>query len=185
LTSSTKALRPVSISRAFLGRRDRKLAHLGLEVGEQGAVRPAIERRTLGDVAAVVDDVRIDPLRRQHALGLAILGLGDCLVENRIHALQPAHIGLRIREVVDPVDVDQESGPLALGAVHLIEDVTIVAEGEEAAAALHHILEQIVAELVLGRERRPVERERRLASVVTSRLRLASAASSVNSPQRP
>jgi hypothetical protein len=55
------------------------------------------------------------------------------------------------------VNVDQESGPLALGAVHLIEDVTIVAEGEEAAAALHHILEQIVAELILGRELGAVE----------------------------
>jgi hypothetical protein len=55
------------------------------------------------------------------------------------------------------VDVDQERRALALRAVHLIEDIAVLAIREDAAAAIDHVLEQVVAQLVLGRERRPVE----------------------------
>ena len=87
-----------------------------------------------------------------------------------------------MRLIVDPVDVDEEGGKVALRAVHLVERVAIVAVGPEPLPPLDHLLEEREGEPGVGaqprgREARPhllergdirliVGQRRRVAEVV-------------------
>jgi hypothetical protein len=70
-----------------------------------------VERRAADDVAAVGDDIGIDPAGGSTPLRLARLGFGDRLVEKVAMPCRRRHIGLGVGEVVDLVDVDQERRP--------------------------------------------------------------------------
>ena len=84
----------------------------------------------------------------------------------------PRDIGFGVGDAVDPVDVDQERRPVALGAVHLVEDVAIVAIGEERFRRGHRDTGTVVAELVVGRERGAVEALLQLGGEAAAKLAL-------------
>ena len=141
----------------LVGLRDRCRVHLLLQILEQGGILARAEGGAGDDVARVADDVRIDPFGRQHAHRLPLFGLDEQLVHHVVDALEAADISLGGGEVGHAMDIDEEGRQLRLRPIHLVEDVAVLAEGEGAFAAHHHILKQVVGKLVGGREAGAVE----------------------------
>ena len=132
-----------------------QLFDLGLEVRPQVVVRAAVERRAADEVAAVVDDIWVDPARGEHAQRRACPGFRDCLIEVPRDGADPGDIGLRIADAVHLVDVDQESGAVALRAVHLIEHEPVFPIRPQRIGTRDAIQEEVVAELVFRAEAVP------------------------------
>ncbi len=125
-----------------------------VERGDLGAViledRIVIARRE--QVFDVRDDIGVDPVGRHHPGGRTGSRLRGQRIDHRAQPRDAADIGGCALGAVDAVDVDQEGGQLALRAVHLVEDIAIVAKRVERGAARGHGVEQSVAERILARQ---------------------------------
>ena len=172
---------------AVLRRRDRLLAlHFGEQpaIGGAGAFRPCglcrigqprlfagvdveladlradiLDHRIvrLHQIFDVADDIGIDPLRRLDALFGAPRRFRRQRVEHRAHAADALHIGFGFGNIGDAVDVDQKGRHLALRAVHLVEDIFILAEREQPLGARRLRVEQFEGQRFLRRQLRGVE----------------------------